>query len=86
MAGDGHMTGSGTRVTANGHAGPRNGQTNASTIVETANGHSKSASKLVETGSVPKTATGTAEKGSVKNPGESARVHETVNGSWSKTG
>ena len=49
MTANGHATGSKTRVTANGHAGPRDGQTNASAIVETANGHSESASELDET-------------------------------------
>ena len=61
MIGNGHATGSGTRVTATGHAGPRDGQTNASAIVETANGHSGSASELDGTGHSLKTATGTAE-------------------------
>ena len=45
------MTGSGTRVTASGHAGPRDGQSNASAIGATANGHSESASALVGPGS-----------------------------------
>ena len=83
VTGDGHSTGSRTRVTANGHTGPLDGQTNMSAIVETVDGHSESASDLDGTGSGPKTVTGTAEtahgqKGSVKNPGKSARVHETA--------
>ena len=77
-------------MSANGHAGPCDGQKSASALVEIVNGHSESASELEETGSGPKTATGTAktargQKGSVKSPGESARVHETMNGSWSES-
>ena len=63
-------------MTATGHSGPRDGQTNTST--------------LVETGSSSKTATGPAEtvcgqEGSVTNPSESAFVHETANGPWSES-
>ena len=78
---NGHASGSGTRVNANGHTGPRDGQTNASTIVEATNGHS---------GSGQNTATGIVEtthgqKGSGTSHGESAFVHETVNDPWSES-
>ena len=48
---DSHVTGSGTRVTASGHARPRDGQSKASPIGATANGRSESASALVGPGS-----------------------------------
>ena len=87
---DGHATGSWTRVTETGYAGPRDGQTNASALSETEDGHSVSASEPDRTGSRPKTVTGTAEtahgqRGSVTNPGESAFVHETANGPWNES-
>ena len=68
--GYGHATGSGTRVTATSHAGPRDGQTNKSAIVVSVNGHSESMSASNGPGSGQKTTTGTAEtvhgqKGSV---------------------
>ena len=77
------MTGSGTRVTTTGHAGPRDGQTNARAIVATA-------SEPDGTSSGPKITTRTAEtahrqKGSGTSHGESAFVHETANGPWNES-
>ena len=77
-------------MTATGHAGPRDGQTNVNTIVVTANRHSESASAPDGPGSGQKTATRTAEtahgkKGSVTSHGESTSVHETVNDPWSES-
>ena len=76
MTGNGHATGNGIRVTATGHAGPRDGQMNASAPDCP--------------GSSQKTATGTTEtahgqKGSVTSHGESAFVHETANGPWNES-
>ena len=82
---DGHATGSGTRVITTGHAGPRNGQTNASAIVVTANGHSKSVSAPDGPGSGQKTETAHGQNRSVTSHGESTVVHETANGPWSKS-
>ena len=87
---DGHMTGSGTHVTGTGHAGPCDGQINASALVETANGHSESVSAPDEPGSGPKTATRIAktahgQKGSEMSRCESASVHETTNGPWNRS-
>ena len=75
---------------ASSHAGPRDGQSIASTIVETASGHSESASALDNPGSGPKTATGSDEtehrqKAIVMSHGECADVHATVNGPWSES-
>ena len=83
------MTGSGTRVTESGYAGPRDGQWIASANVATASGGSESA--LVGHGSSQKTATGSDEtaheqKESVTSHGESAYARETANGPWSESG
>ena len=48
---DSHVTGSGTLVTVSGHAGPHDGQANASAIGAAANGRSESSSALVGPGS-----------------------------------
>ena len=89
MTASSHKTGTGTHVSANDHSSTGGGQKSASTLIETASGHSRSESEPYGPGSGPKTATKTAEttRGqmeSVKGPGESALIHETVNDLWSK--
>ena len=81
--GDGHATSSGTRVTASSHAGPHDGQTNASAIVEIMNGHSESMSALDGPGNCQKTVARIGEiahgqKGSRTSQGKSAVIHETA--------
>ena len=88
--GDDNVTISGARVNASGHAGPRDGQTIASTIVMTANGCSESTSALGDPGSGQKAATRSVETAhgqrvSVKSQSESAFVHATWNGPWSES-
>ena len=72
------------------HAEHSDGQSIASSIVETASGHSESASALIDPGSSHKTATGSdktahGQKAITKSHGESAFVHATANGPWSKS-
>ena len=74
---------------ATSHAGPHDGQVNASTIVVTAIGHFESASALDGPSSGQKTAktakTAHGQKGSVTSHGESTFVHETANDLWSES-
>ena len=76
------VTGSGTRVTANDHAGTCDGQKSKSALVETANSHAESVSEPDGPSSGPKTETACGQRVSVKSPGEIAHVHETANGLW----
>ena len=73
-----------------GHAGPRDGQSIASTIAETVSGPSESASALDNPSSGQKTATGSNEtahgkKAIMTSHGERAFVHATANSPWSES-